>query len=139
MTPTHPAQTPLPPDAPRVLLVDDNRELRSGMSRYLGIFGFAVTEASDGKSALDALDAGPPFRFLLTDLSLPDVDGREVAQKARRVSPETWNAVITGWDVDVDELRPWGVDRVFQKPIELSFLCKLLAEGPLAGADPPPG
>ena len=116
--------------APTVLIVDDNRELRAGMSRYMALVGYDVTEAADGRSAIVALSGQTRFRFILVDLSLPDMDGREVAREARRLAPETWIVLVTGWDVEIDEVRDSGVDRVFHKPVNLPDLCQSLAEAP---------
>ena len=98
------------------------------MVRYMTLMGYDVTEAADGRSAIAALSGPTPFRFLLIDLSLPDLDGRDVAREARRVSPATWNVLVTGWDVEIEEVLDSGVDRVFHKPVNFAELCQSLAE-----------
>jgi two-component system OmpR family response regulator len=118
------------PEAPRVLLVDDHRDVRSMIAKYLAFNGFAVTEAGNGREALEALNSGTFFRYLLTDLSLPDLDGRDVARLVRQSSPTTWTAIITGWTLEPDEYLPWGVDRVFSKPVDLADLSRALGESP---------
>jgi CheY-like chemotaxis protein len=115
---------------PRVLLVDDHRDVRSMIAKYLSYNGFAVIEAANGREALEALNSGVPIRYLLTDLSLPDFDGRDVARLVRQASPTTWTAIITGWSLEPDEYLPWGVDRVFPKPVDLADLSRALAESP---------
>jgi len=115
-------------DAPRVLLVDDERDLRSAMVRYLTISGFAVTEAANGEAAIAAIDAGPCFHFLLTDLQLPDVDGIEVARHARSISPTIWIALITGWPLESDDPRVQQIDHVLLKPVNLAELCLRLKD-----------
>ena len=85
------AGSPAVPGPPRILLVDDNEASQRGLARFLEAEGYAVTLAFDGTSALEALEAGPPPDFVLTDLRLPDLDGREVARPARRlVPPRAW-------------------------------------------------
>jgi CheY-like chemotaxis protein len=118
------------PETQRVLLVDDHRDVRSMIAKYLSFNGFAVTEAANGREALEALNSGAPFRYLLTDLSLPDLDGRDVARLVRQSSPTTWTAIITGWSLEPDEYLPWGVDRVFSKPVDLAHHSRALAESP---------
>jgi CheY-like chemotaxis protein len=132
ITPTNGAHAP---DAhrPRILLVDDHREVRSAVSKYLGYHGFDVTEASTGQAALDAVAAGPPFPYLLLDLSLPDMDGRDVARKVRADSPSTWIALVTGWSSDPDDPNPPEIDSVFIKPVDLAGLCQVLRSGPVPG------
>lgn len=118
-----PASRPL-----RVLLVDDHQEARAAMAKYLSLSGLDVTEAANGAAAIAALQAGPPFRALLTDLSLPDIDGYEVAHRAREISPATWIALITGWSVDTDDALNNGVSEVFLKPVNLGELCQAIKE-----------
>ena len=61
------------------------------MARFLEAEGYAVTLAFDGTTALEALESGPPPDFVLTDLRLPDLDGRELARSARQlVPPRAW-------------------------------------------------
>jgi DNA-binding response OmpR family regulator len=122
---------------PRVLLVDDHREARGAMAKYLSFSGFAVTEAVNGTTAIAALQAGPPFQILLTDLSLPDMDGFIVARRARELSDKTWIALVTGWSIDTDDALDHGVDQVFFKPVDLGALCRILnAELAANHADP---
>lgn len=120
-------------DPPRVLLVDDHREARSAIAKYLAYHGFDVTEAGTGTAALDAVAAAPPFPYLLLDLSLPDMDGRDVARKVREVSPSTWIALVTGWTPDPDDPEPVAIDSVFVKPVDLAGLCQVLRNGPTPG------
>jgi two-component system response regulator ResD len=70
----------------RVLVVDDEEMVRDVLARYLERDGFAVQTASDGASALDAVDRGSPDVVLL-DLMLPRVDGFEVFRRLQASSP----------------------------------------------------
>jgi DNA-binding response OmpR family regulator len=114
----------------RVLLVEDNDAAGQGLARLLEARGFEVTVRRDGKSALETLTSDPPPEFVLTDLHLPDLDGREIARHARRLSPPPRVALITGWNLDADlaDLESWGVDWVFPKPIDTSCLVARLRE-----------
>jgi CheY-like chemotaxis protein len=75
----------------RILLVEDNEAASRGLARLLEAQGFEVTTVSDGESALRALDASPPPDVLLTDMQLPDLDGRELALHARQLAPSPAN------------------------------------------------
>jgi DNA-binding response OmpR family regulator len=125
-----PAGTPL-----RVLLVDDQREICKASAMYMRYQGFDVTEAEDGRAALEAVRTLPRFDFALLDISLPDIDGREVAVQLREASPTTWIALVTGWTLDPDEPLPSEIDGVFIKPVSLGDLCRILAAGPKPGAN----
>lgn len=112
----------------RVLLVDDNEEGRTALARLLEYYGFEVRSVGDGASALDALKTEPPPDVLLTDLLLPDLDGREIARAALDLEPPPVIALITGWSFDDEEPDPgrWGIQYVFHKPLNARDLVEVL-------------
>lgn len=114
--------TPIPTSTPgrsRLLLVDDHDVGRKSLARLLEAMGFDVTSVSDGSSAIDALHMGPNFDYLLTDVRLPDLDGREIVQLARQREPRPLIALITGWDIDPEECDRLGIDWLFLKPVNI--------------------
>ena len=71
-----------------VLVVDDEPPLRQLLRRVLEAEGFHVEEAPDGESALRLVQArAEPFDLVLTDLSMPQIDGRQVSETLRRYRP----------------------------------------------------
>jgi DNA-binding response OmpR family regulator len=72
-------------DQERILLVDDEPDLRRMVRQYLEAEGFAVAEATDGAEALDRFRDSSPDLILL-DVSMPAPDGFEVLQTVRRTS-----------------------------------------------------
>lgn len=119
------------PSRPRVLLVEDNDAASRGLSKLLIALGFEVQVVFDGASALEALRTSPPPNFVLTDLRLPDLDGREVALAARQLIPPPRIALITGWDLERDrhDVALWGIDWFFTKPLNVHELVSKLQEG----------
>lgn len=69
----------------RVLVVDDEPELREMVRRYLEAEDFAVTEAGDGDAALELMQTAVPDLIIL-DVTMPGRDGFEVLQELRRTS-----------------------------------------------------
>jgi CheY-like chemotaxis protein len=118
------------PPRRRILLVEDDSAAGRGLSRLLEAQGFAVTVVADGGTALSVLQQGPPPDFLLTDLQLPDADGREVARFASTLVPKPGVALITGWDLDLssDECADLGIDWVLPKPLYVPDLMARLDE-----------
>ncbi len=114
----------------RVLLVEDDDATSKGLSKLLVAYGFEVAVVPDGASALAALQAAPPPDFVLTDLQLPDIDGREVAREARQLVPPPRVALITGWDISTEpaEIGQWGIDWVFPKPLDIRDLIAKMSE-----------
>ena len=71
-----------------VLVVDDEPVVRQFLRRTLEGEGFYVEEAQDGDSALRLIQArAEPFDLVLTDLSMPQIDGRQISETLRRYRP----------------------------------------------------
>ena len=119
---------PLPKESRRILLVEDHEATRQGLTRLLEGYGFRVSTAADGTSALRLLKEAPPPDVVITDMRLPDLDGRDVARQASGLTPRPRIALITGWDVDEerDGLAAWGIDSVFKKPVNMDSLFAML-------------
>ena len=75
--------TPLPPPCPRVLVVDDDRDVANVLARLLECWGYEPVVTHDGPSALALVAAGPPPAAALLDLRLPGMSGYEVARRLR--------------------------------------------------------
>jgi DNA-binding response OmpR family regulator len=71
-----------------VLVVDDDLSVLAILRRMLESEGFHVEEAPDGESALRLIQArAEPFDLVLTDLSMPRIDGRQISEILRRYRP----------------------------------------------------
>lgn len=129
-TPRDASQTPC-----RVLLVEDSPEGRRSLARLLELHGFEVTAVANGASALRALEADPPPEIVLTDLMLPDIDGREVVRLAQALQPRPVVAVTTGYnlaEMTADSTQA-PADHVFLKPLDIRKVVDTLrhsVEGP---------
>jgi DNA-binding response OmpR family regulator len=82
------------PGRKRILVVEDEADLRSLITRILEDAGYAVIAAEDGWSAIEALQAQRPDLMLL-DLRLPVLDGWTVLEFARRMVPPPSVALMT--------------------------------------------
>ena len=100
----------------RVLVVDDERHIRTVLRGYLEADGYSVSEAADGEAALAAFRADPPDLVLL-DVMLPGIDGLEVLRQLRAFS-DTYVILITARTEEVDKLVGLGVgaDDYITKP-----------------------
>lgn len=115
---------------PRILLVDDHEIGRKSLARLLTLVGFEVTDVNNGQSAFELLRVPGKFDFVLTDVRLPDHDGREVIQVARRLDPRPRLALVTGWDVDPEETEQLGIEWVFLKPLDIQDIVAKLRQSP---------
>lgn len=115
---------PEPADAKRALIVDDNNELRMLLSEIIASYGFSVAQAPNGKVALQLLECTcSAFELLLTDLCMPEMDGRDLIHEVRRRNPELPIIAITGMAGQEisQEVEALGV-MLFRKPINFTAL-----------------
>ncbi len=122
-----------PPPAPvaladttvlRVLVVDDEPEVRTAVADILGTAGYITFQAAGGREALAWLDAGQSVDLVLTDLGMPGMTGTDLARSVRGRWPGLRIGLMTGWD---ETEAPVGeassiVDFVIAKPFQLSAL-----------------
>jgi CheY-like chemotaxis protein len=118
------------PRRPRILVVDDHEVGRKSLARLLGVLGYEITAVKDGESAIAAMEQEPGFDYVLTDLRLPDLDGREVVQAAHRLLESPKIGLITGWDVEPEEIDRLGIDWVFLKPLDVQAIVAKLKQCP---------
>jgi len=117
------------PGPRRVLVVDDEPEIRMLVERTLTSKGFSVDVATDGEEAFAKISAAPPDLVLL-DAMLPKMHGFEVCRKARS-DPRTRNvpiiimtAVYRGWRFAQDARETYGAEDYIEKPFHLDDLLR---------------
>ena len=92
---------------PRILLLEDDTEIRLGLEQHLRREGFSLVPVGTGRDALQALNApGPKLDAALLDLSLPDMDGLDVLRAIRT------HATLRGLPVLLVTARSEEIDRV---------------------------
>lgn len=87
------------PDSSRftILVADDEPAIRAYVGRVLLRHGYGVLEAADGVEALEmAAQHAGPIHLLLTDISMPRLDGRELHRRLNRERPETRTLFMSG-------------------------------------------
>jgi two-component system response regulator HydG len=96
----------------RILVVDDQRNMRATTALVLRQAGHVVEEAADGGTAAQRLQA-ESFDLVLTDLRMPNGDGISVLEAARQAAPEVQVIVMTAYgtiDAAVDAMRRGAYD-----------------------------
>ena len=104
----------------RILVADDDRDMRAALQVALEVEGYEVEAVSDGESAMQA-HAERPADVLVTDLYMPGRDGFETLQFFRARNPGMRIVVISGWQRAqiADHLAVAlhaGADAVLRKP-----------------------
>jgi two-component system, OmpR family, response regulator len=107
----------------RLLLVDDEENLRSMLEAALRHVGFEVHPAATGREAIDAVPAVRPDLIVL-DVMLPDLDGFEVCNRLRTSGSRTPVLFLTARDATDDKVRglTLGGDDYLVKPFSLDEL-----------------
>lgn len=117
--------------SPKVLLVDDDFEIREAVADLLRDDGYDVVVAQNGAQALEYLDGGEALpALILLDVSMPVMDG--FAFRTRQKLNPLWAqipTVMTSADTHVKErAAEMGILDYLQKPIELGDLFALVAK-----------
>ena len=103
--------------AGRVLVVEDEDEVREILTSVLRSDGHAVVACEDGDRALAALER-EAFDLVITDLGMPGLSGWDVARAVKELRPGTPVAMVTGWSEQIDPgaAGSEGVDYLIAKP-----------------------
>jgi signal transduction histidine kinase len=109
----------------RILLVDDDLDVREVAAATLKSLGYAVVQADGGRAALTLIDTGEAFDLLMTDLAMPHMRGADLAVEVRHRRPDLPVLVITGYG-DPGTLH--GYDAVLRKPFKGAELAAKIEE-----------
>ena len=117
-----PAEPPRASPGARVLVVDDDPDVRRFIVDLLEDSGYGVASAVDGPAGLQALEDHGPFDLLLLDFAMPGMTGSEVARAVRGASPGQPILMMTGYLEHEAVLSELGAQPMLQKPFDPSEL-----------------
>ena len=108
----------------RILIVDDEDDIRELLSYHLTKCGYNVVSAENGKVALTELEKIPDL--MVVDIMMPEMNGLEFCEKIRD-NPETKNIpliFLSARDTEIDEIYGLnsGADDYLKKPVSLKLL-----------------
>lgn len=107
----------------RVLVVDDDGDLRRAIREVFLMRGFAVNTAPDGSTAV-TLASRERYDVVVSDIRLPGIDGFEVTRKLKRLRKAPRVVLLTAypeWNV-YDMAREAGAERILNKPVGIGRL-----------------
>jgi len=119
---------------PRVLLAEDDLEMRRLLASQLRSFGYEVTEAANGMEALERIApsvySGAPFEFdlIISDIRMPGVDGLEILASlhlSEGAPPVILTTAFGDRQTHLDAER-LGVVDLLDKPFDMDDLCAVL-------------
>jgi two-component system cell cycle sensor histidine kinase/response regulator CckA len=121
-----PEPVPVAPALPaglRVLVVDDEPMIRDVIGSFLRVADVAVREVANGEAALAALNQ-EAFNLVITDLSMPEMSGMDLAREIRVSHPQIRILLLTGW-AEAGEMVNESqslVDGILTKPVSRATL-----------------
>jgi len=114
-----------------ILVVDDDKTVRTLEGIRLSRLGHAVTTKADAHEALDAIRENPDaFDVVLIDYHMPDMNGLDLVHALRDEGCEATVVLMTGLSAQISEAkaRVVGIDHLLRKPVESRDLRELLAQ-----------
>jgi two-component system, cell cycle sensor histidine kinase and response regulator CckA len=124
-------------DRKTILIAEDDHSIRGLLGLMLRIGGYMVLEAVDGSQALAVCEQHRgSIDLLLTDVAMPGLNGRQLAERAADLRPEMKTVVVSG-DVGAAGMEPWGnaAHGFIQKPFsqeQLNLKIREVIEGAVA-------
>ena len=114
----------------RLLVVDDDADMRLTLKLALELAGYSVDVAANGREAVE-LQRRQPADVLITDIFMPDADGFEAIDAFRHEFPQTKIVVVSGGAQFtkrdyLPDAELIGADATLQKPFEIDTLLGLL-------------
>lgn len=117
--PERPAE-PIPRGSESVLFVDDESHLVEVMGQVLSALGYRVTTVRESRNALRLFRENPEsFDLVITDMTMPDMTGAELAREILRFRPSTPVILCTGYSelISEEEALRMGIRRFLMKPL----------------------
>jgi signal transduction histidine kinase/DNA-binding response OmpR family regulator len=117
-----------PPVPARVLVIEEENDVRGLLANMLAVQGHKVIQASGPRDGLGILESGDEVDIVLTDMGMAEMTGLDVARAIKRRWPSLPVALITGWGEQLQlspEDREMIVDLLY-KPVSLDALSALV-------------
>ena len=115
----------------KILLVDDEELVVSMMEQMLDRMGYRVTSCTGSLAGLEVLNNQPGyFDLLITDMTMPDMTGADLAREALALYPKMRVIICTGFSEAMDEsaARSIGINSFLQKPVSMKSLAAVVRE-----------
>ncbi|GAI59753.1 unnamed protein product, partial [marine sediment metagenome] len=125
------AVTPVLKGTERVLFVDDEDTIARMEKQMLERLGYDVTARTSSIEALEAFRASPDkFDLVITDMTMPNMTGVQLAQKLLEIRPDMPIIICTGFSekIDPEKAKTFGIRGYFMKPIVTGELAKKIRE-----------
>ena len=112
----------------RILIVDDNENLRKTMERVLKLKGYDVLSAANGVEALEIAQAQPEIDQVFMDIKMPLMNGVETHKKLKKIVPDTIVIMMTAYAVEelIQEALEDGAYGIVHKPLDFDRIIEII-------------
>jgi CheY-like chemotaxis protein len=118
----------------RILIVEDDADIRELMKIFLEADGYRVDLAADGLEALEELEAGPRPALILLDLMMPRMDGEQFLKQLRGSRfADIPIIIMSGHSAAEKKAQQLNVAHCLMKPVEVDDLLKTVRQFALLG------
>jgi CheY-like chemotaxis protein len=122
----------------RVLVVDDEKAIRSTTVLLLEELGYDATQAASGREALQRIEVDGPIDVALLDMTMPGETGLQVLDALRAKTPGLPGVLMSGYSEDLLRTSPPDGVPFLKKPFRPSELAERLQEALAGGRRAPP-
>jgi len=115
----------------KILLVDDEKSVAKLEGKMLSRLGYLVTEKTKSSEALNTFKMNPEnFDLVITDMTMPDMTGDQLAKEILSIKPNTPIIICTGFSerINKEQAEIIGVKGFLMKPVEKSDMAKMVRE-----------
>lgn len=111
----------------KILVVEDDSDLRESVREVLRLYGARVIEAENGRTGLNSLRE-ESIDLILSDIRMPGGDGISFLEKVREINPDIPFIFLTGFsDLTLEEALRKGAQGIFTKPYNSQDLAKTIS------------
>jgi CheY-like chemotaxis protein len=110
----------------RILVVDDNESLRELIQEVLQRQGFSIVQAENGAAAMEVLRYDPQFDAIVTDISMPDLDGLRLTRLVRIQYPHIPVIIASAYYYQIKHARALGAAQHLHKPFSNNQLVEVV-------------
>ncbi len=113
----------------RILVVDDDENIRSILNDILALDGHKVTDVESGQKAVECFQPDK-FDVVITDLGMPGMSGWEVAKFIKENDPDMPLILISGWggQIENQKLQEYKIDFMLSKPFNIEQIRSVLVQ-----------